>query len=192
MVYTSEARGFYGSTDLEPDEAAEEIARDFLVFAKLAALRGVVPPGWDWAAVLDAAPAHLLCAFEKSDAQEKYGSENVFEAMMGGRSLRYTGEVVYGFPCHTYGASDEHAEVTDAVDERRGGLYDGVGGQDGWMQLQDDLQYALESGSGGVFHGVAQTTFDAAGNPCVSGHVRLNNKKKKKRGGGKKAGAPGR
>lgn len=36
----------------------------------------------------------LTFAFEKSDAQEEYGSENVFSAITGsGRSLRFTAEV---------------------------------------------------------------------------------------------------
>ena len=35
-------------------------------------------------------------AFEKQDAREKYGNENVFSPMMGGRSLRFTGEMTYG------------------------------------------------------------------------------------------------
>ena len=40
---------------------------------------------------------HLLnYAFEKSDAGDKYGRENVFSAMMGGRSLRVSAETIYG------------------------------------------------------------------------------------------------
>jgi hypothetical protein len=181
MVYTSEARGLYGSTDLEPDEAAEEIARDFLVFCKLAALRGAVPRGWDWAAVLDAAPRHLPYAFEKSDAQTKYKGENVFAAMTGGRSLRYTGEVVYGSPCNSYDASDEYGEMYDAVDEARPRLHNDVGGEDAWMQLTDDLQYELERSRGGAFYGTAEATFD--GQPAGK------KKRGKKKGGGR---APGR
>lgn len=52
-------------------------------------------------------------AFEKSDAQEKYGHENVFLAgFMGGRSLRFTAERVYGFACTgRYEDEDEEKEA---------------------------------------------------------------------------------
>ena len=37
--------------------------------------------------------------FEKSDAQEKYGGEIVFNAAIGGCSLCFTAEVVYETTC---------------------------------------------------------------------------------------------
>ena len=67
---------------------------DFLLFCKLAVRHGVIPDGWDWAAFLATAKGLLRYAFEKSDGEEKYGQENVFAVAMGGRSLRYTAEVV--------------------------------------------------------------------------------------------------
>jgi hypothetical protein len=54
------------------------------------------PQHWDWTRFLQAASGLLPYAFEKSDAQEKYGSENKFAGLMGGRSLRSTAELVYG------------------------------------------------------------------------------------------------
>jgi hypothetical protein len=83
------------STDTDRP-AKNVICEDFLLFCKLAVAHGVVPQGWDWKRFLRAAVGLLPYAFEKSDAQEKWGGENVFSVMMGGRSLRYTGEVVYG------------------------------------------------------------------------------------------------
>jgi hypothetical protein len=61
----------------------------------------------------------LRYAFEKADAKEKWGGENIFRAMMGGRSLRATGEAVYGSSCMEYGvASVAERDVNRAV--RRG------------------------------------------------------------------------
>lgn len=51
----------------------------------------VLPGQWDWRGFFVKAGGLLMFAFEKSDAQEKYGQENVFAALMGGRSLRSTG-----------------------------------------------------------------------------------------------------
>jgi hypothetical protein len=72
------------------------ICEDFLIFCKLAVQHKVIPPAWDWPKFLKTAVGLLPYAFEKSDAQEKWGGENVFTAMTGGRSLRFTGEVFYG------------------------------------------------------------------------------------------------
>lgn len=77
-----------------PSHTAESIVLDFLCFCKLAAWRQLVPRGWNWEKCLVTAGDMLTFAFEKSDAQEEYGSENVFSAITGsGRSLRFTAEV---------------------------------------------------------------------------------------------------
>jgi hypothetical protein len=100
------------------------VLRHFLVFCKLAVAHGVIPHGWDWPAFLRVAAGLLRFAFEKEDAHAKWGGENVFSAMMGGRSLRYTGEVVY------------RSSVTDGgrrdVDERR--MHQELEGRD-WADL---------------------------------------------------------
>ena len=68
----------------EPDE----IVQDFLLFCRLAKEQGALPEGWSWSKFLDTAAELLPYAFEKSDAKEKYGGENVFALVTGGRSLR--------------------------------------------------------------------------------------------------------
>ena len=68
--------------------SAREVTGGFLVFCRLVEHQGAVPSPWDWAGFLATAAILLPYAFEKSDAQEKYGGENVFSAAMGGRSLR--------------------------------------------------------------------------------------------------------
>ena len=97
-------RGVY-----DPDNTLGSRVRDFLHFCKLAVARRALPPTWQWAAALRTASGLIPYAFEKSDAQEKYGGENVFKAMMGGRSLRFTGEQIYGTGVQT-DADDELSE----------------------------------------------------------------------------------
>jgi len=107
------AHGLY-----DPDVLSEEKAKvlvvleDFLVFSKLALARGVIPSSdWSWDFHIRAANDLLLGAFDKEDAKEKYGQENVFMAAMGGRSLRATAEVVYNTSIMEEN-SDELSHVT--------------------------------------------------------------------------------
>jgi hypothetical protein len=53
------------------------VAEDFLIFCKLAVKSKVLPSSWDWHAFLSKAQL-LPYAFEKSDAKEKWGGENIF------------------------------------------------------------------------------------------------------------------
>lgn len=80
----------------DPDMTSKSLCLDFLRFCVLAARRNVVPEGWNWSAYLSAAVKYVLFAFEKSDAQERWGGENIFAGLTGGRSLRHTGTVIYG------------------------------------------------------------------------------------------------
>ena len=73
---------------LYDQSSPDEIVQDFLVFCRLALEQGVIPEGWNWSKFLATAVDLLPYAFEKSDAKEKYGGENVFNVALGGRSLR--------------------------------------------------------------------------------------------------------
>ena len=135
-----------------PDATTQSNAFDFLVFCVLASRRNVVPPGWDWLAFFKVASQFVCFAFEKSDAQERWGGENVFSALTGsngGRSLRYTAEVVYGSSCQS--GSTEHSDHIKA-DEEAGesgawndrpplpdALYDEVGGRAAWEVFETML-----------------------------------------------------
>lgn len=126
-----ELRGFYSVAT----GGGGSIWQDFLVFCKLAVRRHAIPQGWDWSRFLSTATGLLRYAFEKSDAQEKYGGENVFAVAMGGRSLRYTGEVIYGSSAMAMDDSDEVEELEEAVRRSRGrveSLFDDVGGAAVW------------------------------------------------------------
>lgn len=77
------------------------ITLDFLLFCKLASSKNVIPQlDWDWKKLLVSA-SRLLGAgeFTKENAIKLYGSENVFDINRGGRSLRYTAELVYCTCC---------------------------------------------------------------------------------------------
>lgn len=90
-AYSGELRGLYN-----PDAEREDIVYDFALFCRLVKRRGVVPAGWDWAKTLLAAAKLLPYALEKSDAQTKWGGENVFSMIQGQPSLRFTAETIYG------------------------------------------------------------------------------------------------
>ena len=74
---------------LYDQSAAGEIAQDFLVFCCLAKKKGALPEKWSWPEFLDVAVGLLVFKFEKSDAKIKYGGENQFDLLHGGRSLRW-------------------------------------------------------------------------------------------------------
>lgn len=80
-------------------------------------------------------------AFEKSDAQERWGSENVFQAMMGGRSLRFTAESVYGQAAQALAMEEPNEETAQANENAaawaRGdtSVVAGVGGAAAWVSL---------------------------------------------------------
>jgi len=136
----------------DPDATAETIAKDFLEFCRLALGHGVIPSGWNWPLFL-LSSAELLCfAFEKSDAKEKYGGENVFSCFTSGRpSLRMTGEVVYGCSCmspfdrpsYDTAVGSEEVANTDAkrlFDEGKSALFTDVGGAAAWRELISALR----------------------------------------------------
>lgn len=135
------------------------ICEDFLIFCKLAVKHGVIPPNWDWARFLKKAVELLPYAFEKSDAKEKWGGENVFSAAMGGRSLRYIGEVVYGTSIMGamggagIGKGDDGVAFEGLSEEIEGNwkqlvkgggeVFNDVGGVAVWKQLHSALKLQL-------------------------------------------------
>lgn len=100
--------GCYLHGAYNPEASTATIAEDFLSFCLLAVRSGAVPKRWDWAAFLKVAATYAGFAFEKSDAQERWGSENVFEGAMGGRSLRYTGTQIYRSEITDIDSAEEH------------------------------------------------------------------------------------
>jgi hypothetical protein len=134
-VYQGELGGPY-----DPEADGESIAEDFLVFCLLAARNRVVPNDWNWQAFLEAAPRWIVCAFEKSDAQERWGSENFFQAQMGGRSLRHTAMEVYGQGPDAFdGATEAEMRARDDAEvwahERATVAVAEVGGSAAWEKI---------------------------------------------------------
>jgi hypothetical protein len=135
----------------DPEHTGDTIVADFLVFCKLAVRNGVVPQrGWDWGRFLNKAAELLGFAFEKDDAKEKYGGENVFSAAMGGRSLRATAEFVYGTSCMAgamSGGDDPAEQLREQVESEplevllagQGELFADVGGAAAWRRLQSRM-----------------------------------------------------
>lgn len=141
----------HGLYDTDGDK--DTIIHDFLIFCKLAVRNKVLPVGWSWSRCLDHAAKLLPYAFEKEDAKEKWGGENIFAGVMGGRSLRLTGEMVYGFSCmgsadYEGNSSKAYRSVEEKVESYGGwhGLvssgsevFKDVGGVDLWKQLHSRL-----------------------------------------------------
>jgi hypothetical protein len=83
LVYQEKKRGLYDFFE----HTANDIIQDFMVFCHMAVYNDLLLKGWDWA--LLSKFGHLLNdRFGKTDAREKYGRENIFLGMLGGRSLR--------------------------------------------------------------------------------------------------------
>lgn len=80
----------------DPDHTSGSVVRDFLTFCKLAAWHKLVPREWCWEKCLSTAGGMLPYVFEKSDAQDKYGSKNVFSAWQAQPALHCRGALLSG------------------------------------------------------------------------------------------------
>ena len=124
----------------DPDATPESIANDFLVYCILAQRAKAVPAGWDWKGFLKAAAQHIPFAFEKSDAKERWGSENYFEASMGGRSLRFTGNMIYKSDVNKPGDSVEQQRALVDADTQPAVMKEMLGGEGTWNVIVRDLR----------------------------------------------------
>ncbi|KAG2425353.1 hypothetical protein HXX76_013767 [Chlamydomonas incerta] len=124
-----------------------------MLYCKAGVVTGVVPaaPGWDWKACLHKAAGLLRYAYEKSDAQEKWGP-------MAGMTLRLLAEQVYGTSCmgmdgdslslaalrtdlgFTHSAPEEAEERLRDLMRARREVFNSVGGAEAWLQLIKGVQ----------------------------------------------------
>jgi hypothetical protein len=123
----------------DPDATPDSIADDFLIYCILADRASTLPSGWDWKAFLKAAAGYISYAFEKDDARERWGSENVFQAMMGGRSLRFTGNKIYQSDVNEDKDSVEYCEAEQDAERSKSKMQERLGGSAGWDNLVEDL-----------------------------------------------------
>ena len=131
--------GGYLHGPYNPDATPKSIASDFLIFCTLALRARAVPAGWDWKAFLTSAAGFIVFAFEKSDAKDRWGSENYFEGEMGGRSLRYTGTKIYKSAVDVNENAREHEQAEEDAKAHPVKLQDQLGGRDAWITLISDL-----------------------------------------------------
>jgi splicing suppressor protein 51 len=127
-----ELSGIYDS-----DATKDSVVGDFIIFALLSVKNNVLPSDWHWSKFLKEALHLIPYAFEKSDAQKKYGRENVF---MGGRSLRLTAEIVYG---NSAGGNDctQFNEMFDMVFKTNdylanAAIFENIGGVEIWRRFK--------------------------------------------------------
>lgn len=123
----------------DPGATPQSIADDFLVYCLLAHRSKVVPHGWDWPAFLESAAGFVAFAFEKSDAKKRWGSENVFEAQMGGRSLRFTGIEIYRSDVDKPIDSQEYLDAERQVQANKAAVQNQVGGTAAWVTFVEKL-----------------------------------------------------
>lgn len=131
--------GCYLHGPYDPDATPESIVNDFLVFCTLAIRAKTIPQGWDWKAYLKSAPDYIVFAFEKSDAINRWGSENYFNGVMGGRSLRYTGTKIYKSEVEKDENSMEHDKVEEEARANAVKFQEQLGGIDAWATLRRDI-----------------------------------------------------
>ena len=124
----------------EPDATPESIRSDFFIFCILAHQAKAVPKDWDWAAFLKVAPEYIVFAFEKSDAKERWGDENFFNAQMGGRSLRYTARQIYKSDVNVVGDSREYDMAAKMARQKKREWEEMLGGISAWKTLLQDLR----------------------------------------------------
>lgn len=144
-LYAGQVPGAAGTFGRDTPSAG--VAADLAVFAKLAALREVVPVlGWDWGAFLARASGLVSTPFSKQDAKAKYGREDVFDVTIGGRSLRYTAEFVY--VCAVNAQQPDAAREAlaralgggaDAFESAPENVFDDIGGRGVWLTFLRQL-----------------------------------------------------
>jgi len=133
----------------DPQEGQKlTVIKDFLIFMKLAVMNGVIPEGdcFSFAKCLRKAVGLLPYAFEKSDAKEKYGGENVYSP---GPSLRRTGEAVYGTSIMAGSKGDNAKEIEEKVEKSvkkafhksKKKIFEDVGGFDIWLKLYKTVKF---------------------------------------------------
>uniref|UniRef100_A0A6B2LH16 Uncharacterized protein n=1 Tax=Arcella intermedia TaxID=1963864 RepID=A0A6B2LH16_9EUKA len=134
----------------DPDHTKLSVVADFFIFCKLASLRKAIPSQWNWKDFLKVAEGLIPYAFEKSDAQEKYGSENVFSVLTGGRSLRATGEAIYNRSVmDTVNYDGDHQRLQEVVEEifdsskvflEHAKEFEDIGGSNTWSNFYKSLK----------------------------------------------------
>ena len=112
MVNVGQMAGLY--TPVEDLSGATAIWT-FLFFTKLCVRSEMLPPGWDWELYFRKADGLLPWAFDKEEAREKYGGENIFSAVTSGKpSLRYTAAHIYDFTVTGGGRDSDRCKALQA------------------------------------------------------------------------------
>jgi hypothetical protein len=122
------------------ENTAEGLVMDFLAFCFLAQRSGAVDRNWNWAGFLAFARHICIIRFEKADAKVAYGDENVFNVGKGGRSLRYTGEQIYGLSVQDRNSNERVDKAMEDASRWAAGTIideemDKVGGKNLWRNF---------------------------------------------------------
>ncbi|KIZ02325.1 hypothetical protein MNEG_5635 [Monoraphidium neglectum] len=146
----------------------QHVAERFLLFCKLAYAAGALPPAWDWRAFLAVAGPLIAEPMSKQDARERWGGENIFAGALGGRSLRWTADTIFGFNYmlaqHENLVEKEArpefrplfeqifnrlpqllAAARSAADGADASMFDDVGGVEAWARLLEEMEDPAEA-----------------------------------------------
>jgi hypothetical protein len=102
----------------------------------------VIPEGWKWGAFLAKAVKFVIFAFEKRDAHVRWGRENVFHATMGGRSLRYTGEIIYSMSVQSQYVHESTEKATELITAHEDETLNKIGGRECWEKFSAEISAA--------------------------------------------------
>mmetsp|Transcript_1102 Transcript_1102/g.1948 ORF Transcript_1102/g.1948 Transcript_1102/m.1948 type:complete len:246 (+) Transcript_1102:108-845(+) len=114
-----------------PEATPQSIADDFLIYCVLAHRAKTLPAGWDWRAFLKLASEFVTFAFEKSDAQERWGSKS--------HGLRSMGAMIYKSDVTNNGKSREHKQAIRDVQSNKMEIQQQLGGVEAWRTFARDL-----------------------------------------------------
>eukprot|EP00594_Rhizosolenia_setigera_P003432 CAMPEP_0178943692 /NCGR_PEP_ID=MMETSP0789-20121207/2728_1 /TAXON_ID=3005 /ORGANISM="Rhizosolenia setigera, Strain CCMP 1694" /LENGTH=307 /DNA_ID=CAMNT_0020623315 /DNA_START=140 /DNA_END=1063 /DNA_ORIENTATION=+ len=138
--------GCYLHGPYEPGASPDSIFGDFMKFCILAHRHRVIPDGWNWKAFLKECRKYIKNAFEKSDAVERWGSEDYFNGETpGGRSLRYTGVQIYRSGIEEGPESKEERQAGEDIMDDYEGIQKQIGGTEAWSKLLHELYRPLTS-----------------------------------------------
>ena len=128
--------GCYLHGPYNPESTRNAFVKDFLVYCLLAKRKKIIPEdNWDWSAFLQVAKNYAGYAFEKSDAQKKWGSYAYFQKVAAD---------VYGSSAYEFeDPSDEDQQILNQAEEdvQEGWMAASaeVGGEAAWKEFRENV-----------------------------------------------------
>lgn len=130
---------------LDPEATPESVARELLVFCRMAKATGAIPLSWNWTAYFAAVARHITYPLEAHAIEERLTSEELAPSDSEPVSMRFVASSIY-----LCGAADAPSPVESRArdlcasafteDENAISLYDRVGGAAVWHAFVEILR----------------------------------------------------